>query len=102
LTGALLSHTELERNLRTIGEERHHHRHPFHHLTRDGKLNRGQVQAWVLNRYYYQARAMTGEREAREGRISVPFGPRCCLAETSSIWPPRSSRPPAPVSPELW
>src|SRR5262249_60536483 len=23
---------------------------------RDGKLNRGQVQAWALNRYYYQAR----------------------------------------------
>ena len=25
-------------------------------LMRDGKLNRGQVQAWALNRYYYQAR----------------------------------------------
>ena len=23
---------------------------------RDGRLNRGQVQAWALNRYYYQAR----------------------------------------------
>src|SRR5436853_3046362 len=23
---------------------------------RDGKLTRGQVQAWALNRYYYQAR----------------------------------------------
>src|SRR5258707_3607718 len=23
---------------------------------RDGKLDRGQIQAWALNRYYYQAR----------------------------------------------
>src|SRR5438270_677929 len=23
---------------------------------RDGRLNRGQVQAWALNRYYYQSR----------------------------------------------
>ena len=53
---ALLSGEDLERSLRQIGEERYHHRHPFHHLMRDGKLNRGQVQAWALNRYYYQAR----------------------------------------------
>jgi len=53
---ALLSGENLERSLRQIGEERYHHRHPFHHLMRDGKLNRGQVQAWALNRYYYQAR----------------------------------------------
>ena len=29
---------------------------PFHHLLHDGRLDRGQVQAWALNRYYYQAR----------------------------------------------
>jgi pyrroloquinoline-quinone synthase len=34
----------------------HHDQHPFHHLMRDGKLDRGQIQAWALNRYYYQAR----------------------------------------------
>jgi len=56
VSAALLSDADLESALRQIGEERYHHRHPFHHLMRDGKLNRGQVQAWALNRYYYQAR----------------------------------------------
>ena len=56
MSAALLSGVDLENALRQIGEERYHHRHPFHHLMRDGKLNRGQVQAWALNRYYYQAR----------------------------------------------
>ena len=55
MSATLLSGDELERSLRQIGEERYHHRHPFHHLMRDGRLNRGQVQAWALNRYYYQA-----------------------------------------------
>lgn len=53
---ALLTPEQLEARLREIGAERYHHRHPFHHLMRDGKLNRGQIQAWALNRYYYQAR----------------------------------------------
>jgi pyrroloquinoline-quinone synthase len=39
-----------------IGEERYHHKHPFHSLMHDGKLTRGQLQAWALNRYYYQSR----------------------------------------------
>ena len=54
--GELLSPPALEGRLREIGAERYHDRHPFHHLMRDGKLTRGQVQAWALNRYYYQAR----------------------------------------------
>ncbi|HEX9384627.1 MAG TPA: hypothetical protein VF908_14580, partial [Gemmatimonadaceae bacterium] len=41
--------------LRQVGEERYHHRHPFHLLMHDGELSRGQLQAWVLNRYYYQS-----------------------------------------------
>jgi pyrroloquinoline-quinone synthase len=56
VTAHLLPGDELEAALRRIGEERYHHRHPFHHLMRDGQLTRGQVQAWALNRYYYQAR----------------------------------------------
>jgi pyrroloquinoline-quinone synthase len=52
----LLSPDQLEAELRAIGAERYHDRHPFHHLMRDGKLTRGQIQAWALNRYYYQAR----------------------------------------------
>jgi coenzyme PQQ biosynthesis protein C len=47
---------ELERQLRQIGAERYHNLHPFHQLLHGGKLNRGQVQAWALNRYYYQSR----------------------------------------------
>jgi pyrroloquinoline-quinone synthase len=39
-----------------IGEERYHHKHPFHLLMHEGKLTRGQLQAWALNRYYYQSR----------------------------------------------
>ncbi|HKJ61365.1 MAG TPA: pyrroloquinoline-quinone synthase PqqC [Hyphomicrobiales bacterium] len=46
---------ELETALRRIGAERYHNRHPFHKLLHGGALNKGQVQAWALNRYYYQA-----------------------------------------------
>jgi coenzyme PQQ biosynthesis protein C len=52
---ALLSPDGLERRLREIGAERYHNRHPFHHLLHSGKLNKGQVQAWALNRYCYQS-----------------------------------------------
>lgn len=46
----------LEERLRQIGAERYHDRHPFHRLLTDGQLDRGQLQAWALNRYYYQSR----------------------------------------------
>lgn len=46
----------LEARLRQIGAERYHHNHPFHCLMRDGELAKGQIQAWALNRYYYQSR----------------------------------------------
>ena len=52
----VLNPDELERRLREIGAERYHNHHPFHKLLHAGKLNRGQVQAWALNRYYYQSR----------------------------------------------
>lgn len=45
----------LEAALRAIGAERYHSLHPFHRLLHDGRLSRGQVQAWALNRYYYQS-----------------------------------------------
>lgn len=56
MTGLLLSSNDLEVALRAVGAERYHNRHPFHRLLHDGKLDRGQVQAWALNRYYYQSR----------------------------------------------
>jgi pyrroloquinoline-quinone synthase len=49
-----LSPEQLEAALRAIGAERYHNRHPFHALLHGGKLDRGQVQAWALNRFYYQ------------------------------------------------
>ena len=50
----LLTPDELEAELRAIGAVRYHHLHPFHALLHGGKLSKQQVQAWALNRYYYQ------------------------------------------------
>ena len=44
----------LETRLREIGAARYHNRHPFHKLLHGGQLSFGQIQAWALNRYYYQ------------------------------------------------
>jgi coenzyme PQQ biosynthesis protein C len=52
---AVMTPDELEAALRRIGTERYHNLHPFHKLLHGGKLNRGQVQAWALNRYCYQS-----------------------------------------------
>jgi pyrroloquinoline-quinone synthase len=51
-----LSGDDLEAALRQIGRERYHNLHAFHRLLHSGKLSRGQIQAWALNRYYYQSR----------------------------------------------
>jgi pyrroloquinoline-quinone synthase len=52
----LLTPEQLEAALRRMGEERYHNRHPFHILLHAGRLSKPQVQAWALNRYYYQSR----------------------------------------------
>src|SRR5215469_8297373 len=52
---ALLPASEFLAAIEAIGRERYHHRHPFHQLMHEGKLTRGQLQAWVLNRYFYQS-----------------------------------------------
>lgn len=51
---APLSPQQLEARLRAIGAERYHDKHPFHVLLHSGRLDRGQVQAWALNRFEYQ------------------------------------------------
>lgn len=51
----LLSPEELEAALRAIGAERYHIHHPFHKILHSGKASLGQIQAWALNRYCYQA-----------------------------------------------
>ena len=50
-----MSPSELEAQLRDIGARRYHRLHPFHVLLHGGQCTKGQVQAWALNRYYYQA-----------------------------------------------
>ena len=52
----MLCFDELRAKLLAIGPERYHHQHPFHLMMHEGKLTRGQLQAWALNRYYYQSR----------------------------------------------
>ena len=42
--------------LREEGVRRYHDQHAFHQLMHAGNLTRAQLQAWVLNRYYYQTR----------------------------------------------
>ena len=51
----IMSPEELEQELRAIGAKQYHDKHPFHELLHGGKLNKGQVQAWALNRYCYQS-----------------------------------------------
>jgi pyrroloquinoline-quinone synthase len=53
---SLLSESDFIAGFQAIGEERYHHKHPFHLLMHEGKLTRGQLQSWALNRYYYQSR----------------------------------------------
>ena len=50
----VLTKEEFESRLRHIGKYRYHDNCRFHHLLHSGKLNKGQVQAWAINRYYYQ------------------------------------------------
>ncbi|HVS27755.1 MAG TPA: pyrroloquinoline-quinone synthase PqqC [Burkholderiales bacterium] len=47
------SREEFERQLRAKGD-RYHIYHPFQVAMNTGKLNRGQIQGWVYNRFYYQ------------------------------------------------
>ncbi len=54
--GEMLSREELRDRLLAVGSNRYHHRHPFHLRMHEGQLSRGQMQAWALNRYYYQSR----------------------------------------------
>ena len=53
---ALLSPHALEERLRAVGRSRYHDKHPFHARLHAGGCTKAQVQAWALNRYYYQSR----------------------------------------------
>ena len=49
-----LNKEEFTDALTLLGKERYHSLHPFHKLLHTGKLSFQQVQAWALNRFYYQ------------------------------------------------
>ena len=51
-----LSHAAFVAQLRDEGARRYHDHHPFHIAMHAGSLSREQLQAWTLNRYYYQTR----------------------------------------------
>lgn len=51
----MMTPEQLEAELRKIGAERYHNNHSFHKSLHAGQLNKAQVQAWALNRFYYQA-----------------------------------------------
>ena len=53
---APLSPEGLEQRLRAVGAARYHDKHPFHARLHAGGCTKAQVQAWALNRYYYQSR----------------------------------------------
>lgn len=52
---SLLSPDAFVNRLREVGARRYHDRHPFHQRLHSGRCSKGEVQAWALNRYAYQA-----------------------------------------------
>ena len=68
ITLAPYTRTDFEAAIRAVGAERYHDKHPFHHMLHGGKLTKGQVQAWALNRYCYQS-AVPRKDAAIMGRI---------------------------------
>lgn len=55
LTRDAMTPDGLEAALREMGAQRYHHLHPFHRRLHTGGSTRGEVEAWALNRYVYQA-----------------------------------------------
>jgi len=51
----LLTTDEFEAALRKVGAERYHNRHRFHARQYNGQCAYEEIQAWALNRYYYQS-----------------------------------------------
>jgi pyrroloquinoline-quinone synthase len=45
---------EFTEQLRDVGRQHYHDKHPFHVLMNEGKLNCEQIRLWVANRFYYQ------------------------------------------------
>src|SRR5436305_3320142 len=45
---------EFTEQLRQVGRQQYHDKHPFHRLMNQGRLDREQICLWVANRFYYQ------------------------------------------------
>ncbi len=45
---------EFTAQLRSVGNQKYHDKHPFHQLMNSGGLSREQLQVWTANRFYYQ------------------------------------------------
>jgi Pyrroloquinoline quinone (Coenzyme PQQ) biosynthesis protein C len=84
---------ELEKQLRAIGASQYHNLHPFHKLLHGGKLNREQVQAWALNRFYYQAMI-----PIKDATILSRMEIRSCAASGASVSSTMTARMPATVA----
>jgi pyrroloquinoline-quinone synthase len=52
----MLTEEQLLAQLRQVGTERYHDRHPFHARMHAGELSKAELQTWVENRFYYQTR----------------------------------------------
>lgn len=52
---APMSAAELEAALRAVGASRYHNLHRFHRRLHGGQCRKAEVQAWALNRYFYQS-----------------------------------------------
>jgi len=48
------SPNEFTEQLRQVGRQHYHDKHPFHRLMNEGRLEREPIRLWVANRYYYQ------------------------------------------------
>jgi pyrroloquinoline quinone (PQQ) biosynthesis protein C len=86
----LLTLEEFRAQLQATGEERYHHMHPFHLLMHEGKLSRGQLQAWALNRYYYQS-IIPIKDSIILSRVRTLFS----AAPGASVWSITTATPPA-------
>ncbi len=75
-----LSVEEFDAAIRAVGAERYHDKHPFHKLLHGGKLDKGQVQAWALNRYCYQ--------EAVPRKDAALIAPRRIARAAARMGPP--------------
>ena len=77
MTDLSLNRTTLEARLRQIGVERYHDKHPFHNRLHSGLCTMDEVQAWVVNRWYYQSRIPMKD---------AAFLSRCTDPQMRRIW----------------